>query len=78
MFKTAYFLSGFCIGLSILMLITLPIMAVDYFANGCVVDYDHVYSRKLKSGDVVYFHGAKCKQILIHTTKGKALEGYSP
>ena len=50
---------------------TVPIMLVDYFAAGCIVDYDTVYSKQLPDGSYVWYHGETCHQTFIHTPEGK-------
>ena len=50
---------------------TVPIMMVDYFAAGCIVDYDTVHSRQLPDGSYVWYHGETCHQYFIHTPEGK-------
>ena len=59
----------------VLGLMSLPIMAVDYFADGCMVDYDHVYTVQVRPGVFVSEQGVMCHQAIIHTARGKEREG---
>lgn len=58
--------------LVVLFILTVPVMLVDYFADGCIVDYDTIHSRQLPDGSYVWYRGETCHQQIIHTARGKA------
>lgn len=47
------------------------VAAVDYFADGCMVDYETVITRKQPDGSFISYNGTTCHQMLIHTAAGR-------
>jgi len=55
----------------LLFICTITICLVDYFTDGCIVDYSTIVGYPQKNGTTIYQHGEICHQMLIHTKAGK-------
>lgn len=57
-------------------ILSLPVMAVDYFANGCMV-WDHRGKMvQTAPGEFTFKSTVHCHQFIIKTERGKKLEGW--
>ena len=69
-------MKNFLIGSSFVLCMCIATeLSFDYFGNGCMVDYDHVYVTQIRPGEYISENGVTCHQTIIHTARGKFLEG---
>ena len=59
------------VSMFLVLLVVGDLSAVDYFADGCIVDYETVITKKQPDGTFVSYHGEMCHQYFIHTPSGK-------